>query len=459
MGRLNEKSIWFLSLIFFVLLTFLCFSILSDGHVWGDDFAIYIEQGIAMVNGDFSTFVERSSFTVNNSPDDTMPIFTSYGFPLILGVLYKVFGLNFLALKVVVTLFYLASAFLFLKLITPLFTYSLSRLFLFVFVFFNYKLVLYNNYILSEYIFLSFVTASFLLLSKYSPKRIVFSSVLCFFAFFTREIGFTLFIGIFASLLVARRSLYDIVAFVLPFVILLVLYQLSKPNVKDIHSALLKFDWLRVVNNLNLYAKVSFSFFSHKFYNASLGAFLLIPFFFGVFTKVKKLAPILFFLAAYFGVLLIWPFAEERYLYPVIPFLFLPVFIGFEALFVKLKFHNRLIFIPTLGIYLALLLFYNGKNILYLSKNQVNEVYSQENKLLYHFINDNIKTDEAIVFFKPKAIRLFIKANTCNLPQKSFEQSEINYLLWYKPNGEIGSREELEIIFESKRFLLFSKVN
>lgn len=75
----------------------------EDGHSWGDDFALYVNQARSLVDGDVARVLVDNSFMRDNSP---WPYFTApvypWGLPIMLAPAIALFGLNWMALKVVV---------------------------------------------------------------------------------------------------------------------------------------------------------------------------------------------------------------------------------------------------------------------------------------------------------------------------------------------------------------------
>ncbi|MBP5465494.1 MAG: hypothetical protein J6Y13_10025, partial [Treponema sp.] len=85
-----------ITLCFFILTLILAFMNITDGHDWGDDFAEYIQQGITIANGTYAAeYLGRSIFVV-----------TPHGFPLLIAAVYKLFGFNLLAFKMINVVMY-----------------------------------------------------------------------------------------------------------------------------------------------------------------------------------------------------------------------------------------------------------------------------------------------------------------------------------------------------------------
>lgn len=81
---------------FFVLI--FAFLGLDEGHHWGDDFAAYLSEGISIAEGTFEEQVEMNTIlhpskTVRTESDEKLVY--SWGYPLMLSVVYKFCGYNF----------------------------------------------------------------------------------------------------------------------------------------------------------------------------------------------------------------------------------------------------------------------------------------------------------------------------------------------------------------------------
>jgi len=87
--------------------------IIQPGHNWGGDFALYIEQAIALSEGSLNELYEQNKFAMEHSQYALGPFLYPIGFPLILSPFIAVFGLDFMLLKYVVFFFSLGSFVLF----------------------------------------------------------------------------------------------------------------------------------------------------------------------------------------------------------------------------------------------------------------------------------------------------------------------------------------------------------
>ena len=102
----KEKIILSVIVLTSLILSFLC---IHNGHDWGDDFALYIEQAKAITNHSLSKLLVINKYLLNNSDATISPYLYPNGFPLLLTPIYLIFGMNFIAMKILCVLFFIAA--------------------------------------------------------------------------------------------------------------------------------------------------------------------------------------------------------------------------------------------------------------------------------------------------------------------------------------------------------------
>jgi len=134
-------------------------------HDWGDDFAAYIMQARSLVEGNSSALLAETRFMIEQSSSFWVPVAYPWGFPTLLSPLYALFGVNMLALKMVNLVCYLG----FLAVVWfawPRCHSNTSR-FVFVALFaWNSFLQEFMNQVLSDIPFLLFSTLSIILIGR-----------------------------------------------------------------------------------------------------------------------------------------------------------------------------------------------------------------------------------------------------------------------------------------------------
>lgn len=72
------------------------------GHSWGDDFALYLRQAGSLLDGNVGQVIADNHFNVNNAAKPGFsPYVYPWGFPILLAPFYRLFGLDYAALKLV----------------------------------------------------------------------------------------------------------------------------------------------------------------------------------------------------------------------------------------------------------------------------------------------------------------------------------------------------------------------
>ncbi len=72
------------------------------GHIWGDDFTLYLRQAGSLIDGNVGQVISDNHFNVNNAAKPGFsPYVYPWGFPILLAPFYRLLGLNYAALKLV----------------------------------------------------------------------------------------------------------------------------------------------------------------------------------------------------------------------------------------------------------------------------------------------------------------------------------------------------------------------
>ncbi len=72
------------------------------GHTWGDDFTLYLRQAGSLIDGNVGQVIADNHFNVANAAKPGFsPYVYPWGFPMLLAPFYRLFGLDYAALKLV----------------------------------------------------------------------------------------------------------------------------------------------------------------------------------------------------------------------------------------------------------------------------------------------------------------------------------------------------------------------
>lgn len=100
-------------------LVLLARSVQQDGHGWGDDFALYINQARGLADGTADAVIADNRFALDNSAYRFGPIAYPWGFPALLAPIIALVGIDYAALKLVGTLAFALGTVLYLVLLEP----------------------------------------------------------------------------------------------------------------------------------------------------------------------------------------------------------------------------------------------------------------------------------------------------------------------------------------------------
>ena len=401
-------------------------SILTRGHIWGDDFASYVMQAQSILNGRTDEFVERNSFTIFESSSQIGPVAYPWGYPLILTPAYALKGNHPLALKLPGVLFYAGFLLCLYLLLNQRLTRTESLLVTGLFAV-NPLLLGFLDYIGSDIPFLFFSTLTLWLMLRdgnKGSKEFVAIGCAAAFAFFIRTTGVLLLVSFFAWQAIEfwrtrresswKNSLGNLALTGITFAALWIVFTLLFPSGGEAYFA--QYRGFRIENAITLmdaYFKVFIQFFGQhpiwKFIYYGLVVFFLI----GVWNRRKEDTLFIFFFVFWMIVLITWPsWQGPRFIFPL-----LPIFIYFA--FQGMKFVISKLPAPSIQIgqsivygfwsLVATIFLVNSTLNAYANLQAgraINGPYDPFSKEVYQYIKDETPEDSVVVFFKPRAMRL-----------------------------------------------------
>jgi hypothetical protein len=433
---------------------------IDSGHNWSDDFALYISQTQAILEGNTKDLLKANYFAMEHSYAHVGPYLYPNGFPILLTPIYAAFGLDLWILKVYCLLFFVASIPLIYQIAKGLKCSSNQALSITLLVAFNYHFIRFSDHVLSDLPFLFFS-----LLSYYQIQRENFQSLLkalllgaiIFFSYNIRDMGIVLLPCLFIYQWQAynrnkKRSFFILLLPYLVFVSLWIIRWYYSPSVPSKQLSLLSETSLEIVlNNIYYYALLIGNYFL-IFKGIPLGIQLLVSclfvslLLFGIYKKGKQQPALLVYLGATIGIYFVWiSFQGMRFLFSILPFLVYFVIEGIKGLPFSFKIRRVLV----LGLILSSLaqsLFISY----YYWNTDTNEAYSSEMQQIYQYIQEETSKDALIVFHKPRALRLFTNRNSV---QKDI--SEAHYTLVKRPY-EVPPSDS--ILLQTEHYIFLSSV-
>lgn len=274
------KSREFFAAVLLVLFVFVPAVFSIDGSCyWGDDFAAYISQGIAMAEGRLE---DQTALNIRMHPSplpaeavEGGELIYVWGYPLILSLIYRIFGFDrtdfgsifFYKLPSVIALALLAAVLFYFY--RRRFGFRLSFLLAFLFCC-CVEMFDFLNTVYSDMVFLLFAMLSLLLCELYIERQkplLAFILGIClWFMYEIRLNGISILLCCIIAQIIAlalkRRTLkkHDFINAVLPYVLFLVLVFLSNvfigkatPNTSDVGSGM---SMAAFLENLKSYAKL-----------------------------------------------------------------------------------------------------------------------------------------------------------------------------------------------------------
>jgi uncharacterized membrane protein YuzA (DUF378 family) len=456
-------------------------SVLTRGHDWGDDFASYIMQAQSILNGTMDEFVERNTFTIFESSVQIGPVAYPWGYPLVITPMLVFKGVHALTLKLP-GLFFFAGFLICLFLLTETRLTRTESLLLVSLFAFNPTLVGFLDYVISDIPFLFVVFLVLLLITKLDEKRGVWMPALLgaaiFFAFFVRTTGVILLVGflVYQALrfiqepsrreMIVKNSTIVLTAFALPWLISSLLF----PNGQGSYlQQLAGFTIETFLNNIHNY----FYLFTQFFGSAPAWVFIyyiLVAFFLiGAWTRRNSDQMLIVFFVLYFAVMLIWPeWQGIRFIFPLLPIFVYFAFQGMLAVVTKLPERHRIL--GKVAVYLfwlviaGIFMFNSGFHAYANLKDgrQINGPFDAFSDEMFNYIKAETPVDSIVVFFKPRAMRLFtdrdsIMSIECDrlllgdyiVLHKNWEYSQI------LPGDIQNCNLPLKNMFENRRYIVY----
>ncbi|MFT3890341.1 MAG: glycosyltransferase family 39 protein [Anaerolineales bacterium] len=472
-----------LLIVILVLSLILGVAVLDRGHDWGDDFASYIMQAKSIWTGTTQEFVEHNRFTIEEFSIQIGPVAYPWCYPLILVPAYALKGNSALTLK-------LPGIFLFLGFLVCLFLIAKDRLtrtesLLLVSLFaFNPLLTHFHNQILSDIPFLFFSTLSLWLMlqddRRKSLNALILGAVIAG-AFFIRTQGILLLASYGALELfhlwtnrkdreTVKKIVWGFVWVCVSFGLLWLIYALIFPGGGESYFNQYKdFQIGRAISFTIAYFRVFSEFFGGSSVWNYVYYFSFLLFLIGLWVRRKEEMIFIVFFVIWMLLLLTWPaWQGPRFIFPLFPIYVYFVFQGIRFVIQKTpqkyQVWGQRLFTGFWIIIIGIFLFRSSSEAYENLKTnrQPSSAYDHYSMDMYEFIRENTATDSIIVFFKPRAMRLFTDrdsymALTCN------ELTRGDYVVINKiaENSQVPEDKvdecglPLQSVFESKRFLVF----
>lgn len=490
---LNTANIWLFWISLAILVIFYAIT-LRSGHYWVGDDLQYIRHAINLVEG--KPYVDPlyiSNTIASVGPSAYPPIF-----PLILSVIYVVFGLNFIAMKAVLIGFFISSL-LILKIVLKQHISSIASILLTLYLGLNPEFWDFKDRILSEFPFLFFVLLALLLMQLNDTKKTYIYAILLgitmYLSYGIREIALVLPLTLITYELwhyrkVTIHSILAISLFVLLATIQKLVFGAIPTNLefKDQLDLLIEsgatspttFSYIKPEKIFIQGERYFWSFYHflqirYLPYSGYFYLFANICVLIGYITALRQKVRFteIYFIGYLCTLLLFAGFDGFRYLLPILPFYMMYLFTGFLKF---TSFCRHPIKISATGLLLITLVYsagFSNKESSFISPSTPNTKLEQ----LYSFISEHTQTTDTLVAMQPRVISFFTQRPASTYPGKRPDQfmnylraiqtkylittpslhkpqnkKELDWILNHHPN-------ELSLVFDNETFKVYHLTN
>ncbi len=456
-----------------IIVLLFCACTIQEGHNWGDDFALYISQSIAIIDGNLFDLYAQNKFLEDHSTMNMGPYLYPNGFPLLIVPIIKCFSLNYVLLKWYCTVYFLLSLPLCWLLFSNKFQLKYLALFLVLFIGLNPHYFSFADNVLSDFpsLFFTYIALLYIPKTKNFWGHILLGFLL-FTNYFIREINITLLPSLLAyqTFLFVKEKKIPIINFIPYFVftLLLIFSEIILPYGSKNHIGIFfNINVETILHNVFHYIKI-FTFYPTGFYIASMPfhylAVIIIalspPFLFfiiGVCNCFKDTLHLLTYFVFSMVILILWPFDQGyRFVFALVPIYMFYVLKGLEYLFLRNALQKKLL--SFLSIYVLYLFIFD---FIYLYENssvQTNKVITVTTSELYGYIKKSIPRDAIIAFDRPRILRLMTGSTTLYASPQKILQTPATHLIVNRTTPFELSSLELSEQFSNKDFIVY-KIN
>ncbi len=459
--------------------------VMTKGHEWGDDFALYLSQAFALIKGNTQELAQYNTWSMQHSDGTLGPYLYPPGYPLFLSIYLKFLPFNWLGIKIFQWLFYILGIVAFYKLLQNC-QYKLppiAILFLVMLAIMHPKYIQFADRLMSDlwFIVTVFLFFYFLYSKEYSNvKRILFVGIALILASLTRVNGFLLLGSWLIKIVLDQNDkklkFQEFLAFI-PFTLLVFYIKNVDSKYEANHLDILSSISVEsCIENLRGYLSELLNFphssftkilpaFAFNFVTILLGIGVILCFIYAIKSKepLFYFAPVVFWIVVNFAIVVIWPIMQgTRYLLPIVPFFFWIVLVGFQNYLQQSRFQffvNKIYFLLIALIFLQ----FAATVVMFGFIESRNDVIGQTQNDIYLKIRETVNDDDVIAFDKPRWLHLVTNKRVIRKSVDStFFNSQAKYLL-HKKNSIYGGRpkyindQRLDSVYSNRDFILYKR--
>ncbi|MDB5255634.1 MAG: hypothetical protein JWM14_329 [Chitinophagaceae bacterium] len=479
-----------------VLLLPLFFINVRDSHDWGGDFALYIKQGMNIIEGKPQG---DNGYIFNENFPYLAPPTYSVGFPLLLAPVYACFGNSILHFSLYITFLLIAALLAFYFFFRMYYSIAISSVAMIV-IAYNPWLLWFKCEVLSDIPFTLFVMLSLIgyLKTNWADKkykRALLIGVLCGYALLIKSIGIVLLVAFCldnASAVIndfrskgSSIRLWNILSMVgSAFFVYILLSKVLFPGKEDSYSFFSTlFSWENLGDTMlstsNYYIQVFQDFFhphaeQWNFVPLIVKAFALSFFLLGILLKlVQQRSVIDYILLLYLAIVICFPNTTQgfRYLFPLCGIFFYYMIYAFQSIRLEASIS------PS---WIACLI---GVVVLFTYKRAATELINTQDSILmgpqepeaveaFEYVSHHVPMEEVLVFNKPTVSALYTGRNSVGYHRdqdsismdKKFEELKVHYILECSDlkTSSLDAylerhKESLDTVFSNAKFKLYKE--
>ncbi len=420
-----------------VLLSPLLFINIKNSHDWGDDFAQYLHQAQNINEGisqNETNYIFNQDFFIG-------PIAYPTGFPLLLAPVIDHFGVDYKVLNVYMSVFLILGCFIGFLLIKK-HTRFITALLTTLVIAYNPTMVNFKTEILSDLPFTFFSLLSlWMIMQNYRWFGLILLGVCIAFTAHIRSIGIILlivFVWQQVSAIINEKEkkkevFFPLITGLFSFTLVYLLLKMLFPTNTNYPTLFETNDlWLTINDHISYnYDKLYMFFRSYEtknfFYIGVLSSCVLIVFSFLGFIRYfrdYRYSPVVIYMALYLFIVLTFKLGDAglRFLFPVLPLIFLFAIIGLSHTLKAFELPTH--YLPLLFGFAVLYSYYEETTRI---QDKVNDIYEgpdkPQGKEMFKFINSHLKPNEIVHFDKPRALALYthVKSFAANPYLENFD--------------------------------------
>jgi hypothetical protein len=435
---------------------------IRTGHLWEGDFALYTAHAKNIVDG--SPYAE-TGYIINPdqpylSPQSYPPVF-----PAFIAIVYKFLGLDLRAIKIANIAAFALFLLVFQFYVRKRLRYPISQLAVVTAVAFSPWYWIAKDRILPDFLFMLFIYGAILLMdSAYAPGKTnrqryllaIFTSLIVYLAYGTRSLGLVLIPALILSDLLRLRSISRFTLIITAVFSLFYITQNTALHTDQSYANIYKSTLAQVtpdktttqnddriserdnispadksVKPISLNLKPLLRSFKNsirlnsEYYHQNMSAYWIsntsntvdniIYVAMGLLAITGFLAMILkrpssgdCLTLVYVSVLLLVPFAQDRYLLPLIPMYLIYIFHGMETIIrSRAAFGERVVYGSIFGLLLVITLTNAGTYSTLNFDDFQNGVHKKESLEVFEFIRQSTPEDSVLITSKPRVFALF----------------------------------------------------